>query len=159
MQRSLLAKLRGEVKHYQNKDFMKATMAVCALAITADDKVQAEELDFMESLVKSDLFLDAFPVQKARSVFKDYLGAVKRDGDEARQILYRKVSRMVDQPKRARTLLRVAYLVISSDHELHPQELREFRRLCGLLDFDPGMIWEELAGGEPVPEGITVRRG
>ncbi len=39
MERSLLEKLATEIQRYQNKDFLKAAMAVCALSANADNEV------------------------------------------------------------------------------------------------------------------------
>ena len=36
MKKSLFAKLTGEVLRYQNKAFLKAAMAVCALSVLSD---------------------------------------------------------------------------------------------------------------------------
>ncbi len=41
--------------------------------------------------------------------------------------------------------MRVAYLVITADHEIRNEEKREFARLCALLDLDPGQVWRESA--------------
>ncbi len=43
LERPLLDKLGAEVSRYQDKDFLKATMAVCALTAMADDEVKLEE--------------------------------------------------------------------------------------------------------------------
>ena len=39
LERRLLDKLGGEVNRYQDKEFLKATMAVCALTALADEEV------------------------------------------------------------------------------------------------------------------------
>ena len=43
MKQTLLDKLVAEIRRYQSKDFLKAAMAVCALAANADDEVNLAE--------------------------------------------------------------------------------------------------------------------
>ncbi len=52
---------------------------------------------------------------------------------------------MAGNRKRARTLMRGAYLVITADDEIHEKEREEFGRLCNLLDLEPRQVWPELA--------------
>ncbi len=58
----------------------------------------------------------------------------------------RKVRRMAGKHKRARTALRLAYLILAAKGELSDPERTEFRRLCALLDVEPEQVWEELGG-------------
>ena len=37
--------------------------------------------------------------------------------------------------------MRVAYLIIAADQEIHAAERAEFDRLCALLDLDPAQVW------------------
>jgi tellurite resistance protein TerB len=145
MKQSYLAKLRGELGRYNSKNFLNATMAVCALSAAADDEVAQDELYSIDRLILEEPALRDFSATKAQQRLKEYLGALGRDPGGAQAVLSDKVRRMAGNHKMARTLMRVAYLVIVADHAIRPKERQEFERLCGLLDLDPGQVWDELA--------------
>ena len=44
-----------------------------------------------------------------------------------------KIMRFFGDQNRSRTLMRVAYRIISSDHSIEEEEMSEFRRLCFML--------------------------
>ena len=57
-----------------------------------------------------------------------------------------KLRRMAGKHKRARTVPRLAYLILAAKGETRAAERTEFRRLCTLLDVMPEQVWEELGG-------------
>jgi tellurite resistance protein len=57
-----------------------------------------------------------------------------------------KLRRMAGKHKRARTALRLAYLILAAKGALPELERTELRRLCALLDVEPEQVWEELGG-------------
>ncbi len=145
MERSLLEKLVTEIQRYQNKDFLKAAMAVCALSANADDEVNLPERYSIDHAIANEPALRLFDAGKAIRILDDYLFALRHEGDSAKQVLYKKVRRMAGDHKRSRTLMRVAYLVITADHEIGDEEKREFDRLCALLQLEPDQVWRESA--------------
>ena len=145
MERSLLDKLVGEVLRYQSKDFLKASMAVCALAASADDEVSLSEHYQIDRVLATEPALQNLDSRKATDTLYDYIHALRTYGEDSKRILYNKVKRMAGDHKRARTLMRVAYLIIAADGEIRDAERDEFARLCGLLDLEPTQVWAELA--------------
>jgi tellurite resistance protein TerB len=143
---SLLEKLVGEIGRYNNKAFLKATMAVCALTATADDEVSLAEHYRIDEIIAKEPTLKQLDAEKATNTLYDYIHAVRSYGDSARRVLYGKVQRMAGDHKKSRTLMRVAYLVIIADREIREAEREEFRRLCGALGLEPDEVWRELAG-------------
>jgi len=141
----LLEKLTDEVKHYENKDFLKAAMAVCALTAVADNEVTLSEhhrIGYALAMVPALRALDA---EKAIDILYEYIYALRTNGEEATQILHAKVKRMAGDHKRARTLMRVCYMVMTADGKIEEAERAEFNQLCALLDLEPGQVWKELA--------------
>lgn len=144
MEGSLLDKLIGEIGRYNNKAFLKAAMAVCALTATADDDVSLAEYYRIDEIIAKDPALKQFDPQKATDTLYEFVHAVRTYGESARQILYGKVRRMAGNHKKSRTLMRAAYLVIVADQEVRESEMREFHKLCGLLNLKPEDVWREL---------------
>lgn len=145
MKQWCLNKLHGELARYNSKEFLNATMAVCALSAAADYEVAPDELYTIDRLVLDEPALQALSAKKVQQRLKEYLGALGGGQARAQAVLSEKVGRMAGNYKMARTLMRIAYLVIVADHAIRPRERQEFERLCGLLDLDPGQVWDELA--------------
>lgn len=137
-------KLVHEARHYRNKDFLEAVMAVCALIALADDEFQAIERQRIFQAFASVPALRELDFHQALKLLKAHVEALDRDGPAAKQMLYKKVGRMAGRHKRVRTLMRLAYLIILADEEVHEGELGEFRHICRLLDLEPDRIWQEL---------------
>jgi tellurite resistance protein TerB len=149
MERRLLDKLGLEVQRYRDKDFLKAVMAVCALTAHADGEPHPLEIAEIDAAFRSIPCLRNLDRKKAEAIFAVYSEALDRGDPQARRVLYRKIQVFENQFKKARTLLRVAYLIVMADGIDHPQEVREFKRICGLLAFDPARVWAELASNRP----------
>ena len=146
MENSLLEKLVTEVRQYHNKDFLKAAMAVCALAAISDNEVVLAEHYRADDILANDPALKIFDAQRAIDILYEYIYELRTHGEPARQILYNKVRRMTGDHKRSRTLMRVAYLIIAADGKIREAEKEEFTRLCHLLALEPEQVWQELAG-------------
>lgn len=146
MRPGLLAKLEDELRRFRNKEFLKATMAACLLIAEADGAVDpAEEATIRQAFDRLPI-LRELDRSKALQLFDQYRAALGDpvESARARRILYRKIERFQGRYKHSRTLLRAAYLVLGADGVDHPDEVREFKRLCGLLGLDPrGVIGEE----------------
>ena len=142
---SLLEKLVGEVRRYNDKAFLKAAMAVCALTAASDDQVEPVEHHRIGEIIAKDPALAQVDGRKAADLLYEYIYALRTHGDPARRVLYGKVNRMAGDHKKSRTLMRVAYLVILADREIRDAEREEFRRLCGALGLEPKQVWRDLA--------------
>ena len=145
LDRPILDKLVAEVRRFGDRDFLKAAMAVCALAAMADGKVNPAEHEQIRKVLETEPALKELNADKALDTIFEYIYALRTHGKEAEDILRKKVRRMTGIHKRVRTLMRVAYLVIIADGEIRDGERVEFQRLCELLDLEPGQVWHELA--------------
>jgi tellurite resistance protein len=90
MQSSLLKKLRREVRQYQSKDFLKATMAVCTLSAAADHEVTPDEILRIDHLILDEPALRHLDAKKARQKLKEYLSALKNNRAKAERVLSKK---------------------------------------------------------------------
>ena len=115
-------------------------MAVCALAAVADDEVKPSELSQINDVLAEEPTLRGLDSEKAIDTFSAYVHALQKDKISAAQVLYKKVRRMRGAHKRARTLMRVAYLVIAADGEINHRERAVLWRICDMLNLDPREI-------------------
>ena len=142
---SILNKLVVEVRQFHNRDFLKAAMAVCALTAAADEEVKVSEHYRIDAILAKEPALMALDAEKAIETLHTYIYALQTDWTPAAEVLYKKVRRMAGKPKRARTLMRVAYLVIAADGEVNDKEREEFGRICRLLDLEPRQVLSDWA--------------
>ena len=146
MQQLLLEKLVVEARHWRNKELLKAVMAVFALAGLADGELPVAARQGLFQAFARQPSLREFDLHKALAVLPDYVEAFRADPAGATAVMEAKLRRLAGKHKRARTILRLAYLILAAKGELGAAELTEFRRLCALLDVEPERVWEGLGG-------------
>jgi tellurite resistance protein TerB len=142
----LAEKLAGEVERYQNKDFLKAAMAALVLIAYADGSMGALERLRIDETLKTEPGLKEFNFEKATQILESYAKALREEGESTKRVFYEKVRRMAGDYKRARTVMRVCYLVVQADGRIDEGEMQEFRRLCGLLRLEPAEVWRKSWG-------------
>ena len=137
---ALTEKLRLELERYRNKDFLKAVLAVCALAAGADPKMTlATRYRVDQILDRLDLVQLSF-ITAGGKLLDDYIDGMREDAERAGGVLHAKIQRLAGDHKKARTLLRIAYLIIVADDLITPAEQAEFDRLCQILAIDPALV-------------------
>ncbi|WP_020591424.1 tellurite resistance TerB family protein [Kiloniella laminariae] len=141
----LLEKLVTEVQRYQNRGFLHASMAVCALVACADGEVSIEERYSIDYAIGHVDALQSFETEEAIELLDDYIYQLRQGTPEARDTLYEKVRAFEGTYKRSRTLMRVAYLIINADRTVTPAEQQEFARLCALLGLEADKLWQQIA--------------
>ncbi len=144
MQQLLLEKLVVEARHWRNKELLKAVMAVFALAGSANGALPVAARQGLFQAFARTPVLRELDLHKALAVLRDYAEAFRADPAGAKAIMQAKLRRLAGKHKRARTILRLAYLILSAKGAPNEPEQTEFRRLCALLEVEPGEVWEEL---------------
>ena len=139
-----LAKLQADVARYWDKPFLKAAMAVCALTTLADGQVSLSERYRVDAILKAMDRLRVHNPHKAVEIMNGYIGDLRTDPERAEEVLRGKISRCAGDFKSSRTLLRIAYLVISADDEVMGSEREAFDKICMSLDVNPDEIWVKL---------------
>ncbi len=146
MQQLLLEKLVIEARHWRNKELLKAVMAVFALAGLANGDLPVAARQGLFQAFARHPALRELDLHKALSVLRDYAEGLRADPAGAKAVMEAKLRRLAGKHKRARTVLRLAYLSLGGQGAPGAPELTEFRRLCALLGVEPEQVWEELGG-------------
>jgi tellurite resistance protein TerB len=141
----LIEKLKTEVERYQNKNFLKAAMAVCALTALSEGKVSLSGRYRIDAIVETMERLRIYDPHKAVEILDDFLADLRSDHDRAAIVLEQKVARYAGDYKSARTLLRIAYLVITADGAIPPGRMQSFNEISLSLGVEPTEIWRKLA--------------
>ena len=143
MRRFLLDKLASEVQRFNDREFLEAAMAVCAFSAIADDEFKLSEQYQVDHVLSTEPALMELDAKKASNTLHTYIHDLRTNRASKSKVLDKKIRRRSGNYKRARTLMRVAYLVITADDEIHEKEREEFWRLCRLLDLEPHHVWPE----------------
>ncbi len=146
MQPLLLEKLVIEVRHWRNKELLKAVMAIFALAALVDGELPVAARQGLFQAFARHPALRELDLHKALAVLRDYAEAFRAEPAGAKAVLEAKLRRLAGNHKRARTILRLAHLILTAKGALSEPERTEIRRLCTLLDVEPEQVWDELGG-------------
>ena len=146
MQPLLLEKLVVAARHWRNQELLKAVMAVFALAGWANGGLPVAARQGRFQAFARHPALRELDLHKALAVLRGYAEALGAGPAGAKAIMAGKPQRMAGKHKRARTVLRLADLIVAAKGAPSTAELTEFRRLCTLLDVRPEQVWEELGG-------------
>ena len=144
MSNFLLKKLVREVHRYQNKDFLHASMAVCALVAYSDGEVSISERYSIDYAIDNIEALKTFDPERAIEILDDYVYLLREEAGGAKAELYKKVKVFEGDYKKSRTLLRVAHLIICADRVVDPREEKEFAMLCNLLGLESNKLWKQI---------------
>ena len=74
----------------------------------------------------------------------DYIEDLRAEPERAKEVLQGKISRCAGDFKSARTLLRIAYLIISADDDVIEAEREAFDQICITLSVNPDEIWVKM---------------
>ncbi len=144
---TIFEKLRSETARYWDKPFLKAAMAVCALTILADGEVSLSERYRVDAILDAMDRLRVHNPRKAVEIMDGYIEALRNEPQRTEDILQGKISRGAGDYKTARTLLRIAYLVISANDDVQDAERAAFDKICATLAVDPDEIWSKMRDG------------
>lgn len=133
MAESFLSAVRREVGRFQNRNFLEALMAVAALAAMADDDYGIAEKYRAEELLAEIPIFEVFDLSEAMEILDEDVYALRSDKTKATRSLEARIAGFARDQGRARTLLRAAHAIITSDGEVTASEQAEFERLASLL--------------------------
>lgn len=140
MAETFLETVRREVGRFQNRSFLEALMAVAALAALADGEYALAEKYRAEELLSEIPIFDVFDLSEGMEILDDDVFALRSDRVAATRELEARVAAFAGDPDRARTLLRAAHAIITSDGVTTAAEQAEFERLARLLGQDPSEL-------------------
>lgn len=138
-------KLKSDTARYWDKPFLKASMAVCAMTTLADGEMSLSERYRVDAILGAMDRLQVHNPEKAVEILDDYINALRTERESAGKVLEGKIARFSDDYKSARTLLRIAYLVVTADGEVVETERTVFDQICTTLNVAPGEIWKKMA--------------
>ncbi|MBT5180349.1 MAG: tellurite resistance TerB family protein, partial [Rhodospirillaceae bacterium] len=100
-----------QMQRHQNKAFLNATMAACALVATADGRVTFSETVRVDQIVETLEQLRAFDPVEAADLFRDFCDAVLDNPKEGHNKLATILENMRGNQETAELLIRICLAV------------------------------------------------
>ena len=131
----------------QNQEFMEAVAAVCALMASADETAQACERSSINAAISTDPAFAELNAETVGAQLSDYIAQIETEGADAKPKLSQRIMRYFGDERRARALMRLAHRIMIADHQVIEAEIKEFQRLCRILDLDPEFVTQASGAG------------
>ena len=134
---SLLADYQNQIKRHQNRPFLNAAMAACALMagsggeITFSQRVRVDQI--LETLEK----LQIFDPHEAIDLFNDYARAILDAPKEGHARALAAVQSVTADQETAGLLVRICMAVAQAGGEKNLSQEIEIVMLCSLLQVEP----------------------
>lgn len=142
----LLTLIRTEIERFQNRHFLEAAMAVCALTGAADGGVSFAERYQVDTILATLDQLKVYEPHQAVDILNDYIDRLSADRETAIGTLHVKIGRFAGYEEAALVLLHIAYLVMTADGRIEPGEQAMFDEICSVLAMTPSDVLAGFTG-------------
>lgn len=115
--------ISGAIERLVNEDELNAVVAAAVLIAGAEGGISAEEKEAAFTAIARHEALKAFPSEKIRNVFNEYVGLVEADATLASDVLFGKLTAVKDITARIK-LLGIAQQVANADGKFSDAEKR-----------------------------------
>ena len=129
--------IADEITRFNNKNFMHAVAAGCAIVSAADGTVSADEKAKMGKFIRSSEELKVFDVG---DVIKSFTAAVEKfefDHDVGTAEALRTIGKVKSDPAASRLLVRVCCAIGGADGDFDADEKAVVRKICQELGLPP----------------------
>jgi tellurite resistance protein TerB len=125
---------KGEFK---NRDFARASMAMCALIAAADGSIDAQERAKTTSVITSNDVLNIFHPDDLREIFNGFADKLERDYDLGKVEAVQAVGKLKGKDSQARAVIQIGIIIGGADGNFDPDEQRAVREACNAVGIAP----------------------
>ena len=136
MLQELKNRLSEQRSRRNNRTFLEATMAACALIAMADKKVSFSESSKIDQILESLDQLRVYDVHDEINLFNQHVDAMETDLDGGRAEALKAVEVLVGDPKAARVIVKICLAIAGADGAFTPDERWQIENICRKLDVD-----------------------
>ena len=126
------------IEQWQNRDFVEAVMAACALMSVSDGCVRTVEQEKLCRLIVAHVTFSAFDPAALQSKFLSYCRAIADDAVAGRAWATEAVQKLRGKDEQARALMQIAMEIGEADQPLSPAERSAVKEICSNLGLYPG---------------------
>lgn len=133
----LTSDTKVQVAKFQNKDFAKASMAMCALIAAADGTITAEERRKMAGFIASNDALSVFQPSELQDHFEFYASKLEKDFEFGKLESIATIGKLKSKPEAARAVIQVGIIIGGADGHFDDDEKRAVREACNAVGIPP----------------------
>jgi tellurite resistance protein TerB len=134
----LTADTKTQVAKFQNKDFAKASMAMCALIAAADGTISAEERRKMAGFIASSEALSVFDAAELQQHFEFYASKLESDFEFGKLESIATIGKLKTKQDAARAVIQVGIIIGGADGNFDENEKRAVREACHAVNIPTG---------------------
>lgn len=131
------SQLQLQAGKFKNKDFAKASMAVCALIAAADGNIDQQERSKTAALIGSNSVLQIFNAADLRADFDHFCNALTSDFDFGKVEAIQAISKLKSKEDQARAVIQIGIIIGGADGNFDANEKRVVRDACYAVGIHP----------------------
>ena len=135
---TLVNDYQTQLKRHQNRPFLEATMAACALVASADGVVSFGERIRVDQILAALESLKIYDAHEAVDLFNDFANRIFSSPREGHEHALRAVKAVADDAEKAELLVRIFLAICETGSEINLIKQIEVVMLCGMLNIEPG---------------------
>ncbi|HVL83435.1 MAG TPA: TerB family tellurite resistance protein [Pseudonocardia sp.] len=128
---------RTQVAKFKNKDFAKASMAMCALIAAADGTITADERRRTAGFISSNDVLSVFDASELQEHFAFYSSKLEKDYDFGKVEAIATIGKLRSKPDQARAVIQIGIIIGGADGDFDDDEKRAVREACNAVGIPP----------------------
>lgn len=132
--------ITDEVKRHQNKKFLEAVMAGCAMTAFADGEIKAEEKAKMSGFIQRNETLKVFEMKDAIEIFEKHVKALEFDTIIGQAEALKSIGQTRGNTEESKLLIRVCLAVAAADAAPNEKEKDVIRIICKELGLEPALF-------------------
>ena len=126
---------------HQDRQFLEAAIAACALVAYADLEVTESELREISVSITRGLEFESLDLSEAKALFDQHISDLQSDFEKSKAVLYSKVGAYKGDRRKALALMRLACRISASDQDVSDEEKKIIGHLCALLNLGQEEVW------------------
>lgn len=135
--RDMSANTKTQVGKFKNKDFAKASMAMCALIAAADGSIDAEERRKTAGFISSNDVLSVFTASELLEHFNFYASKLESDYEFGKVEAIATIGKLRSKPDAARAVIQVGIIIGGADGNFDKDEQQAVREACNAVGIPP----------------------
>lgn len=135
--RDMSANTKTQVGKFKNKDFAKASMAMCALIAAADGTIDAEERRKTAAFIQSNDVLSVFTASELLEHFNFYSSKLESNYDFGKVEAIATIGKLKSKPDAARAVIQVGIIIGGADGNFDKDEQQAVREACNAVGIPP----------------------
>ena len=124
----------------QNRPFLEAAMAACAMVSASEGQVSFADRIRVDQIMETLTRLKVFDPHEGVILFNHYTAGILSSPKEGRESALKKIKKVASDPETAELLIDLCLAVSLSDGSTSLVEHIEIVSLCGLIGVDPDKI-------------------